>query len=93
MKKVILTLALLVQVAFAMADNKTTAVANVRHDNVKMFRQAGTSTEVIETLNTADKVEFIRKHNAQWGIVTVNGKTGYVLLSEIANLTKAQGTK
>jgi len=85
MKKVIFTLALLVQVGFAMANN-TVATAHVRHENVKMFQQPGTSTEVLETLSTSDKVEFVRKHNAQWGIVSVNGKTGYVLLSEIAQL-------
>ncbi len=86
MKKVILSLALLVQVGFAMAGNKATAMAQVKHENVKMFRQAGTSTEVLETLSTSDKVEFVRKHNSQWAIVTVNGKAGYVLLSEIAQL-------
>lgn len=86
MKKVIFTLALLVQVGFAMADNKATATAQVKHENVKMFRQAGTSTEVLETLSTSAKVDFLRKHNSQWALVTVNGKAGYVLLSEIAQL-------
>ncbi len=91
MKKSIFTLALLVQVGFAMAAAPTTTIeAQVRHENVKMFQQAGTSTEVLETLNTADRVQFVRKHNAQWGIVTVNGKTGYVLLTELGNLKEAK---
>ena len=87
MKKIIFTLALLVQVGFTMAAApKATVEAQVRHENVKMFLQAATSTEVIETLSPTDRVAFVRKHNAQWGLVTVNGKAGYVLLSELANL-------
>ncbi|WP_026462500.1 SH3 domain-containing protein [Adhaeribacter aquaticus] len=85
MKKVIFTLALLVQVGFAMAGSKV-RLAQVRHENVKMFQQAGTSTAVLQTLSTTDKVEYVRKHNAHWAIVTANGKAGYVLLSEIAKL-------
>ena len=89
MKKAIFTLALIVQVVFAMAAApKTTIEAQVRHENVKMFRQAATSTEVVETLNPSDRVAFVRKHNAQWAIVTVNGKAGYVLLSELGSLTQ-----
>jgi len=92
MKKVIFTLALLVQVGFSMAAPKATVEAQVRHENVKMFQQAATSTAVLETLNTTDRIAFVRKHNAQWGIVTINGKTGYVLLSELANLKVAKAT-
>ena len=90
MKKIIFTLALLVQIGFAMANNKANPMAQARHENVKMFQQPGTSTTVLETLTTSDKVTFVRKHNAQWAIVTVNGKTGYVLLSEIENLKEAR---
>ncbi len=87
MKKVIFTLALLVQVGVAaLADNKEMAVTYARYNNVKIFQQASTSTAVIETVNTTDKVEFIRKHNSNWAIVSVNGKAGYVLLSEINQL-------
>ncbi|KAA5545077.1 SH3 domain-containing protein [Adhaeribacter rhizoryzae] len=90
MKKAFFTLALLVQVGFAMAHNNTTLETQVRHENVKMFQQAATSTNVLETLNANDRVQFIRKHNAQWGIITVNGKTGYVLLSELSDLKKVK---
>jgi len=89
MKKVIFSLALLVQVGFAVAaPPKALKKIKVQHENVKMFQQPGTSTEVLETLSTADKVEFVRKFNKNWAIVTVNDKTGYVLLSELANLKK-----
>ena len=89
MKKAFFTLALLVQVGFAMAAApKTTVEAQARHENVKMFQQAATSTNVVETLNPTDRVQVLRQHNAQWAIVTVNGKTGYVLLSELAALKK-----
>jgi len=91
MKKIIFTLALLVQVGFTMAAApKITVEAQVRHENVKMFQQAATSTQVLETLNTTDRVQLVRKHNTQWAIVTVNGKTGYVLLTELANLKEAK---
>ena len=89
MKKIIFTLALLVQVGFTMAAApKATVEAQVRHENVKMFQQAATSTNVVDTLSPTDRVQVLRQHNAQWAIVTVNGKTGYVLLSELAALKK-----
>jgi SH3-like domain-containing protein len=91
MKKIIFTLAILVQVGFTMAAApKTILEAQVRHENVKMFKQAGTSTEVLETLSPTNRVEFVRKHNDQWGIVTVNGKTGYILLTELGSLKEAK---
>ena len=92
MKKIIFTLALLVQVGFAMAaaPNKNSDVnrVTVSNENVKMFQQAGTSTNVLATLNASDYVTFVRQHNAQWAIVTVNGQAGYVLMSEIAQAKK-----
>ncbi|MBA2763055.1 MAG: hypothetical protein H0U39_14060 [Segetibacter sp.] len=88
MKKLILTLALLAQVGFTMADNKAkaTVVVQVRNDNVKMFQQAGTATPILETISTTDRVEFVRKFNANWALVTLNGKTGYVLFMELTQL-------
>lgn len=93
MKKVILSLALLVQLGFAMAGNKTTVMVQVKNDNVKMFQQAGTATPILETISTSDKVEFVRKFNANWAIVSVNGKTGYVLLTELTNLKQRPAQK
>jgi hypothetical protein len=88
MKKIIFTIALLVQVGFAMADTKVSMIAQVRHNNVKMFQQAGTSTPVLEIISITDRVEFIRRHNEQWALVAINGKAGYVLLSELVNLKR-----
>ncbi|QMU30633.1 SH3 domain-containing protein [Adhaeribacter radiodurans] len=90
MKKLLLSFVLIAQLGFAMADNKTPLmVVQVRNNNVKMFQQAGTSTPVIETVTTADRVELIRKWNTHWALVKVNDKVGYVLFSELTNL-KAQ---
>ncbi|WP_026462502.1 SH3 domain-containing protein [Adhaeribacter aquaticus] len=86
MKKIIFTLALLVQVGFAMANNNEFTLAKVRHENVRMFQQAGTSTTVVQTLSTTDKIEYVRMYNDEWAIVMVNGKAGYVLVSEIIKL-------
>ncbi|MDQ4139986.1 MAG: SH3 domain-containing protein [Bacteroidota bacterium] len=87
MKKLILSLVLVAQIGLAMADNKNPKlVVQVRNDNVKMFQQAGTSTPIIETITTADRVELIRKWNTHWALVKVNDKVGYVLFSELTNL-------
>lgn len=83
MKKILLMLALLVQTALASAAVDPTLMANVTTNNVKMYRQAGTSTEVVKSLNTTDEVVIIRKHNANWTIVTVDDAVGYVLTSEL----------
>ncbi len=87
MKKLLLSLALMVQVGFAMANDKAKiTVVQVRNDNVKMFQQAGTATPIMETISTTDRVEFLRKFNKNWALVLVNDKVGYVLLSELTNL-------
>ncbi len=84
MKKLIFTLALLVNTVFVFAANTpNTVVAKVNYDNVKMYRQAGTSTDVVQALKSSDDVVVVRKHNNQWSIVTVNGQVGYVLTSEL----------
>lgn len=93
MKKIVFTFALLAQVGFALAnghvaETKVSVVAQVKHNNVKMFQQAGTSTPVLEVISTSDRVEFIRRHNDNWAIVAINGKAGYVLYSELATLKR-----
>lgn len=88
MKKLILTFAFLVQVVFAMADDKEVILAQPRHENVKMFLQAGTSTPVMHVLSSTDRIEFVRRHNKQWDLILVDGKAGYVLHSEIGKLVK-----
>ncbi|QNF32232.1 hypothetical protein HUW51_05615 [Adhaeribacter swui] len=94
MKTLLLSLALMAQVGLTMADDKMkTTPVQVRNDNVKMFKQAGTSTPILETLTTTDRVELVRKFNKEWAIVVVNGKAGYVLISELANLKTTPSTK
>ena len=88
MKKIVLTLALAVQVLFTMAADKQAVLLQPRQENVKMFLQAGTSTPVVKVLNSADKITFVRRHNQTWDLVAVNGVPGYVLRSEIAFLKK-----
>ncbi len=52
-------------------------------DSVKLFRQAGTSTEVLKVLNRTDKLRVVRPHNTTWTIVMADEIVGYVLTSEI----------
>jgi len=82
MKKLIFTLALLINtvLVFAKPDQQLTQAAT---DNVKMYRQAGTSTEQLKSLKSTDEIVVVRKHNTNWTIVTVNGQVGYVLTSEL----------
>jgi uncharacterized protein YgiM (DUF1202 family) len=84
MKKLLLSFALLVQFGFVMAqENKPVTLVQAKYDNAKVFQQAGTSTAVIETLTTTDQVELIRRWNANWAMVKVNGKVGYMVYSEL----------
>jgi hypothetical protein len=87
MKKIIFTFALLVQTAFVFADGKgnarAQAIVHVHYDNVKMYRQPGTSTEIVKALRSTDELVVVRKHNNYWTIVTVDGEVGYVLTSEL----------
>ncbi|MDB5263368.1 MAG: hypothetical protein JWQ14_2651 [Adhaeribacter sp.] len=82
MKKLLFTLALLMQTVFlfAAAPRQT---ATVSYNNVKMYRQAGTSTEVLKNLKSTDELVVVRRHNANWTIVTLNNEVGYVLTSEL----------
>jgi uncharacterized protein YgiM (DUF1202 family) len=82
MKKLIFTFALLIQTALVFATGPA-QMASASYEDVKMYRQAGTSTEVLKALKSTDQLAVIRKHNANWTIVTVNGQVGYVLTSEL----------
>jgi hypothetical protein len=85
MKKIIFIFALIMQSAFVFAadDQGNTTLARANYENTKMYRQAGTSTDVLRSLKSTDELVLIRKHNAQWSIVTVDGQVGYVLTSEL----------
>ncbi len=93
MKKLIFTLALLAQTAFGFAtENKNTnqyTAVSVRYENVQMYRQPGTSTEVLKALQSTDEIKFVRRFNSSWSILLVNGQVGYVLTAEIGQ-AKAQ---
>jgi hypothetical protein len=82
MKRSIFTLLFLVQTVFVFAGKETFARASF--ENVKMYRQAGTSTDVVQALISTDEVVIVRRFNETWTIVTVNGALGYVLTSELA---------
>jgi uncharacterized protein YgiM (DUF1202 family) len=88
MNKLLLILAFFVQTlvvsAAVAAPTPKTAVCRVSTENVKMYSQAGTSTEVLRSLKSTDEVQVVRKHNNFWSIVRVEGQVGYVLTSELA---------
>jgi hypothetical protein len=88
MKKIVLTLALAVQVLFTMGAGKQALLVQPIHENVKMFQQAGTSAPVVQVLSSSDKITFVRSLNQTWDLVVVNDKPGYVLRSEMAFLKK-----
>lgn len=84
MKKLLFVFALILQSAFVFAaDYQGTMMARAAYENSKMYRQAGTSTEVLRSLKSTDEIVVIRKHNANWTIVTVDGQVGYMLTSEL----------
>jgi hypothetical protein len=90
MKKIILTLALAAQTAFGFADGHQVVTASARYEHSKMYRQPGTSTEVLKALKSSDEIVVVRRYNSHWTIVTVNGQVGYMLTAE---LSKPQVTK
>jgi hypothetical protein len=88
MKKIILTLALAAQTAFGFANDHQTVTASARYENSKMYRQPGTSTEVLKALKSSDEIVVVRRYNSHWTIVTVNGQVGYMLTTELAQPKK-----
>ena len=89
MKKIILTFAIVAQTAFAFATDNKAVTASARYENSKMYRQPGTSTEVLKSLKSTDEIVVVRKFNQSWTIVTVNGQVGYVLTAELAQAKPA----
>jgi hypothetical protein len=88
MKKIILTLTLAAQAAFGFATDHQALTATARYENSKMYRQPGTSTEVLKSLKSTDEIVVVRHYNSSWTIVTVNGQVGYVLTAELAKPAK-----
>ncbi|GEO04538.1 hypothetical protein AAE02nite_22020 [Adhaeribacter aerolatus] len=84
MKKLLFIFALSLQTAFVFAADKTEVLASARYENSKMYRQPGTSTQVLRAVNSTDEIVVVRKYNSNWSIVTINGQVGYMLTSELA---------
>ena len=84
MKKIIFTIALLAQTAFSFATDHQAVTASARYENSKMYRQPGTSTEMLKALKSTDEIVVVRKYNNNWTIVTVDGQVGYMLTTELA---------
>jgi uncharacterized protein YgiM (DUF1202 family) len=83
MKKLTFLFALIMSSSFVFATDQGTTLARANYENTKMYRQPGTSTEVLKSLKSTDQLVVIRKHNPHWSIVTVEGQVGYVLTSEL----------
>jgi len=81
MKKLLFTLALLINTVLAFATNGQT-IARATADNVKMYRH-GTSSEIVKSLSNTDNLVVIRQHNANWTLVSLNDKVGYAVTSEL----------
>ena len=82
MKKLLLSLALLFQVAFVFAQEPI----RLKTDKVKLYRQPTNQAEVIKVLNTTEDVVLIRKFDMQWSIVQAGAETGYVHNSRLPKL-------
>lgn len=90
MKKLIFTLAILMNSVLLFATPPVLEV-RVTANEVKMYHQAGTSSELVRSLKSTEEIFLIRQHNNNWAIVSVNGQTGYVLSSELAFTKKGNG--
>ena len=82
MKKLLLSLALLFQVAFVFAQEPV----RLKTDKVKLYRQPNNQAEVLKVLNTTEDVVLIRKFDQQWSIVQAGAETGYVHNSRLPKL-------
>ena len=90
MKKLIFSLALLAQTTFVFAEpaitNPTSGqkmLVAARYENVKMYRQPGTSTEIVRALQSTDHIKHVRQFNKSWSIVLADDQVGYVLTAEL----------
>lgn len=82
MKKLLLSLALLFQIAFVFAQQPV----RVKNDNVKLYRQPNSKGEVMKVLTSTEDVILVRKFDAQWSIVQAGAETGYVHNSRLPKL-------
>lgn len=57
-----------------------------KFENVKVYQQASTSTDVLVKLDQDQEIDVLRKsvvNGGIWTIVSLDGKPGYVLTSEL----------
>ncbi|WP_205500722.1 hypothetical protein [Rufibacter psychrotolerans] len=88
MKKLFLFIALftLPVLGFAQTQPKKQPIpAQVKLDEVKMYRQPGTCAEVLTSLKTTDDILYHRRHNTHWAIVSKGDMVGYILYDELTN--------
>jgi hypothetical protein len=83
MKKLLFIFALTLQTAFVFAADNKAVVVSARYENAKMYRQPGTSTEILRALKSTDELVVVRRYNQLWSIVTINNEVGYILTSEL----------
>ena len=82
MKKLLLSLALLFQVAFVFAQEPI----RLKTDKVKLYRQPTNQSEVMKVLNSTEDVLLIRKFDTQWSIVQAGAETGYIHNSRLPKI-------
>jgi hypothetical protein len=82
MKKLLLSLALVCQVAFVFAQEPI----RLKTDKVKLYRQPSNQAEVMKVLNSTEDVMLIRKFDTQWSIVQAGSETGYIHNSRLPKL-------
>ena len=82
MKKLLLSLALVFQVAFVFAQEPI----RVKTNNVKLYRQPSNQSEVMKVLHSTEDVLLVRKFDAQWSIVQAGSETGYIHNSRLPKL-------
>ncbi|WP_373495467.1 hypothetical protein [Aquiflexum sp.] len=65
---------------------KTLSQVKSKYENVKVYQQASTSTEIVAILEKDETIGYFRDtilNGGGWSIVYVNDRPGYVLSSEI----------
>ena len=82
MKKLLLSLALLFQVAFVFAQEPI----RVKTDKVKLYRQPNNQSEVLKVLNSTEDVILVRRFDAQWSIIQAGAETGYIHNSRLPKI-------
>lgn len=68
--------------------DKTLLQVKSKYDNVKVYQQASTASNILAILEENQRIGYFRHSNMNgggWSIVNVDGVYGYVLTTEIYN--------